>query len=151
MAEWFHHRRTRFEVAEETMMRSWAFLLLFSCLAAAGCGSSTTGPDPARLVFFQDPDSSFSTSDVRDAQEQIVRFDSVDETLIWTPTGAAFPGWHTSGNFLDASHRFQVRFGTKDGTRRAYFTETLADTICDIQVNNGQLIILPTDVPVPVP
>jgi hypothetical protein len=151
MAEWFHDwRRTRFEVAEETTMRSWAFLLLFSCLATAGCGSSTTGPDgAARLVFFQDPDSSLSTSDVRDAEDQIVRFDSEDETLIWTLTGATFPGWQTSGNFLDASRRFQVRFGTKDGTRRAYFTETAADTICDIQVNNGQLIILPTDVPVP--
>lgn len=151
MAKWLgRQRRTRFEVAEETTMRSWAFLLFLSCLVLVGCGgSSTTGPDPARLVLFQDPDSAFSTSDVRDAQEQIVRFDSVDETLIWTPTGAAFPGWHTSGNFLDASHRFQVRFGTKDGTRRAYFTETLADTICDIQVNNGQLIILPTDVPIP--
>jgi len=132
------------------MMRTWAFLFFLSCLAASGCGSSTTGPDRAgRLVIFQDPDSAFSTSDVRDAQEQIVRFDSVDETLIWTATGASFPGWQTSGNFLDASQRFLVRFGTKDGTRRAYFTETLADTICDIQVNNGQLIILPTDVPVP--
>lgn len=131
-------------------MRKLAFLLFFSCLIAAGCGSSTTGPDPAgSLVVFQDPDSSLSTSDVRDAQEQIVRFNSVDDTLIWTPTGAAFSGWQTSGNYLDASRRFLVRFGTKDGTRRAYFTETAADTICDIQVSNGQLIIVPTDVPVP--
>jgi hypothetical protein len=37
----------------------------------------------------------------------------------------------------------------EDGERRAYFTETGPATICDIEVVNGVLTILPTNVPVP--
>ena len=44
---------------------------------------------------------------------------------------------------------FQVRFGTKDGERRAYFTEAEATTICDIEIVGGQLMITPTNVNVP--
>ena len=134
-------------------MRNRALVLFLLCVAAAGCGgSSATSPEPVvRLVIFQDPDSAFSTTDVHDAQEQVVQFNSTNDTLIWTLTGEAFAGWDTNGNFLNASRQFMVSFGTKNGERRAYFTETLAPgTICDLQLNGaGQLVIVPTDVPVP--
>src|SRR5262245_43036329 len=132
-------------------MRTWVFPLLMLCVAT-GCGGSSTAPEPVdRLVIFQDPDSAFSTTDVHDAQEQVVQFNSANDTLIWTATGAAFAGWDTNGSFLDASRQFMVRFGSKRGQRLAYFTERRPpDTICDIQVTPaGQLVIVPTDVPVP--
>ena len=55
----------------------------------------------------------------------------------------------SNGNFLRSDRAFQVRFGTRDGARRAYFTETVATTICDIEIVGGQLVISATNVPVP--
>jgi len=139
-------------VGDTTMRTRSSFFLLFLVLVhgAGGCGSSPSGPDQAsRLVQFRDPASDFSTTDVRDVQEQIVRFDAADRTLIWAASGARFGGWDPSGNFLDRDRRFQVRFGTRDGQRRAYFTETASATICDIEVVAGQLVISPTNVTVP--
>ena len=120
----------------------------------AGCGGSeptapTPAPSPVQLAAFTDAGSGFSTSDVRDVHEQIVRFNILDGSLIWTADGRNFSGYPVSGNFLGADRSFQVRFGTVDGQRRAYFTETVATTICDIEVVNGQLRILPTAVSVP--
>jgi hypothetical protein len=132
------------------MRRSSSFLLFLVLVGGAGgCGSSPSGPEQAGLMQFRDPASSFSTTDVRDVQEQIVRFDAADRTLIWAATGARFAGWDVSGNFLDSERKFQVRFGTRDGQRRAYFTETASATICDLEVVSGQLVISPTSVPVP--
>ena len=54
-----------------------------------------------------------------------------------------------SANFVASDRHFQIRFGTKDGERRAYFTETASATICDIEVVGGQLAIEPTTVTVP--
>jgi hypothetical protein len=91
----------------------------------------------------------FTTSDVRDVQEQIVRFNTVDNSLIWAADGRRFPGYPVSGNFIRQDMFFQVRFGTKDGERRAYFTEAARGTICDIEVIGGQLVISPTNVTMP--
>lgn len=108
-------------------------------------------PDVANdnLVVFLDPDSTFSTTSVRDVDEQIVRFDGVAKTLIWVEGDLDFPGWETDGNFLGATKMFQVRFGTKGGEPRAYFTETGSATICDIEVVDGMLSIRATLVTVP--
>ena len=88
------------------------------------------------------------TSDVRDVQNQIVRFDIANNALIWVADGRSFPGYPVSGNFVRTDRSFQIRFGT-DGERRAYFTETASATICDIEVVGGQLSISPTNVKVP--
>jgi hypothetical protein len=53
------------------------------------------------------------------------------------------------GLFIRADRFFQVRFGTKDGERRAYFTETVTTTIRDIEIIGGQLVITGTNVTVP--
>ncbi len=142
------------------MRKSTAILFLVLTLGIAGCGGSgsvTTPPPPppaqppapVQLVVFRDPDSSFTTSDIRDVQDQIVRFDMTSNSLIWAADGRSFQGYPVSGNFLRADRAFQVRFGTKDGERRAYFTETVATTICDIEIVGGQLVISPTSVKVP--
>ena len=124
-----------------------------------GCGSSGTAPSSSttitttipteiRPAIFSDPNSTFSTSEVRDVQDQIVRFDTITNSLIWID-GRAFAGYPVSGNFIRQDHGFQVRFGTKNGERRGYFTETGTTTICDIEVVSGQLVISPTNVAVP--
>jgi len=107
-------------------------------------------PAPSvQLAVFTDPASSFTTSDVRDVQGEIVRFDITSDSLIWAADGRSFPGYPVSGNFVRADKKFQIVFGTDAGERRAYFTETATGTICDVQVTGGQLAIFPTNVKVP--
>jgi hypothetical protein len=138
-------------------MRTWsiaALAALIQVLAACGgdSGSSTstpTNPTPStpQLAMFMDPESNFSTTDVRDVDEQIVHFDIASNSLIWAADGRSFPGYPVSGNLIAGS--FQVRFGTKNGEHRAYFTETSSATICNIAVDNGQLSITATPATVP--
>lgn len=134
--------------------------ILALVVLTAGCGSSgtepsrvstttTTTPVEIRPAVFSDPNSSFSTSDVRESQRRIVRFDTATNSLIWAADGRTFPGYPVSGNFI-SSRQFQVAFGTEGGERRAYFTETASGTICDIEVNsNGVLLITGTSERVP--
>jgi hypothetical protein len=89
------------------------------------------------------------TSDIRDVQGQIVRFDMANGSLIWVADGRSFSGYPVNGLFIRADRFFQVRFGTEVGERRAYFTEAVATTICDVEVAGGQLVITPTNVHVP--
>jgi hypothetical protein len=105
----------------------------------------------ANLAVFVDPDSDFSTRDVRDVDDEIVRFDTSAKTIIWAADGTAFQEglWEVDGLFLNSDHFFQVRFGTKDGLRRAYFIETARGTICQIEPVGATLSISPTDVTVP--
>ena len=124
------------------------------CGVTIGCvGPTGTTPDPdtvdSTLVVFLDPDSEFSTTDVRDVDEQIVRFNGAAMTMVWVEDNSAFSGWEAEGNFLGTSQSFQVRFGTKDGERRAYFTETATATVCDIEGAGGTLSIVRTSVAVP--
>jgi hypothetical protein len=141
------------------MWRTVTFLAMAGGVASCGGSESApTAPTPptppqppaqVQLAVFSDTASSFSTSDVRDVQEQIVRFDVASNSLIWKADGRTFPGYPVSGNFVASDKHFQIRFGTKDGERRAYFTETASATICDIEVTGGQLSISPTTVTVP--
>jgi hypothetical protein len=132
-------------------------IVLIQGITACGGGSSapaTTTPTspaplPVQLATFTDSASGFSTTDVRDVQDQVVRFDTANNALIWAVDGHSFSGFPVSGNFVRGDKFFQVRFGVKDGERRAYFTEAVATTLCDVEVVNGQLSITPTTVHVP--
>jgi hypothetical protein len=87
---------------------------------------------------------------VRDAQEQIVQFDTASNSLIWTADGRKFSGFPVLDSyFVRADRFFQVRFGTRNGERRAYFTEAVRGTICDVEIVGGGAIINPTDQQVP--
>jgi hypothetical protein len=161
------------------MRISGAAILLVLALVTAGCSDPSSVPTapspvlpsasppsppqppqpaPTQLVVFKDPATEFSTSDVRDVQDEIVRFNTADE-LIWTGDGTRFPEYIVDGNLIAYHHNadkfFQVRFGTKAGERRAYLTETddrlggAPATILDIEVVGGQLVITRTNVPVP--
>lgn len=145
------------------MKKSTAVLLailtqgLMACGGSGSSGTTTTAPTtpttpaplPVQLATFTDPASGFSTTEVRDVQDQLVRFDTANNALIWVADGRSFSGYPVSGNFMRADKSFQVRFGVKDGERHAYFTETVATTLCDVDVVNGQLSITPTAVHVP--
>lgn len=106
------------------------------------------GNDGVDFVVFQDPDSEFSTTDVMDIDAEIVRFDDANGQIIWAEDGTTEDGWSIAGNLLRGG-LFTVAFGTENGQRGAYFTETATATICDIRVDNGNILISATSTPVP--
>jgi hypothetical protein len=140
-------------------MRISTLLPLLLVTTAVACGGSSSSPTqtptptPTQEVVaatFSDPASSFSTADVRDVQDQIMRFDTASSSLVWMTTGQRFAGYPViDGLFIRADKFFRVRFGTKNGERRAYFTEAVRGTLCDVEVSNGVVNITPTDVLVP--
>jgi len=107
--------------------------------------------DTTTLAIFTDPDSAFSTMDVLDIDDQIVRFDTQAKTLVWVEDGSNIDGWQVDGNLLGqgTAGAFQVRFGIVNGVQHAYFTETGSATICDIEVVGGILSIFATQTTVP--
>lgn len=135
--------------------------------AVAGCdspakpspSSSVTVPTPALapapidgLVTFVDPHSGFRTSDLRDAHEHVVRFTAASE-LIWMADGTRLPGFGVQGNSISVpacACSLVVRFGTREGERRAYLTaDYIHDnpgTLVGLSISGGALTISPTNV-----
>lgn len=115
-----------------------------------GCDVTVSTGDDSTYARFQDPDSDFSTTNVRDVDEEIVRFDTTTQGIVWAADDRVFDEgqWTVDGVFLGQGGSFQVRFGTKDGQRRAYFTETATATICDFVVTDS-FQIFQTNTPVP--
>ena len=150
--------------AATPLMSMFMLTAVLSAGACGGGGSSPTAPSPTAasspnptapatptmLAVFKDPASSFSTSDVRDAQGRVVRFDVPTNSLVWTADGRMFTGFPVlDTNYIRADKFFQVRFGTNNGEQRAYFTEAGRGTLCDIQVVGAGVVITATDLPVP--
>lgn len=117
-------------------------------------------PTPTLWVFRES--SGFSTTDLRDVQEQIVQFNTANE-LIWTADGTHLPGYRVeshnfgtrpvffiSGAICAEGCAFEVRFGTRDGERRAYLTADYGHdnpgTLVDVEVAGGALVATRTDV-----
>ena len=126
----------------------WILATIALALLFVGCGDSATSSTPppppptsANIAIFTNAQTGFQTADVRDVNDEIMRFDTSNNTLIWTPDGSVHEGWPVNGNLLLDSRIYQVRFGTVDGEERAYFTETARRTICDLSVVNGTLQI----------
>ena len=152
-----------------TMFRGVVVLVLAQGLAGCeGPGASTpvppasrpaVQPAPVEVVVFTDPASGFSTSDVRDAQEQVVRFNTAPE-LIWAADDARFKGYAVNGNKVRGpgpDDYFQVRFGTKGGEQRAYLgwdddychCPGSPMTVIDVEIVDGRLVRTATDFVVP--
>ncbi len=142
-------------------MKSWSMCFrlsvvlmvagMCSCSVSTGNGNeneNANGNGTADFVVFQDPDSDFSTTDVMDVDGEIVRLDGARNELIWVADGTTEGGWDIDGNLLGNGF-FTVAFGTENGQRGAYFTETATATICDIRVVNGDIRISPTTILVP--
>jgi hypothetical protein len=146
-------------------MRATGMLFLLAIATfSAGCGGNHgfTAPAPVpqtrALVVFVDLDSDFSTADVYDAEGEIVHFTPSGE-LIWSD-GLRFKGYLADGRVITAEGvcagcYFFVRFGTRDGERRAYLTwptPATAEqpaTVLDLDVVAGVLVARDTDVAVP--
>jgi hypothetical protein len=139
------------------------FLAIATVYAACGGGPGMTAPSAvsgaAVPTRFLDPDSDFATTDVRDAQDEIVQFNTAGE-LVWTADGSRFAGYIADGRVITADHvcagcYFYVRFGTHDGERRAYLTwsaPVTADrpaTLLDLSVVGGVLVVHDTAALVP--
>jgi hypothetical protein len=163
-----HEAPFRFPMRKTPMMNRTrtGIVLLVLAQALVGCGADSSStplapsvvpqltppapqPTPIQLAVFSDAASGFSTVDVRDVQEQVVRFNTAGE-LIWTADDTRFPGYPVNGNFVRRDHYYQVRFATRDSERRAYFCghghDDVTDppSICDIEVVRGQLVITET-------
>jgi len=108
----------------------------------------SAGFDPS-LALFSDPESDFQTTDVHDIDEEIVRFDVTTNSIVWALDDIQEGGYPVEGNLIGANGAFEVRFGTIDGGRRAYFTEVGPATICDIRAADGRISIFPTSTTVP--
>ena len=149
--------------------RTFVAIALFAAIqAVAGCDSRATpsapssvtaptpGPAPVPsngLVTFADPHSGFYTSDLHDAHEQVVRL-TVAQGLIWVADGTRFPGYSVQGNnsisVPACACSLVVRFGTREGERRAYLTaDYIHDnpgTLVGLSISGAALTISPTTV-----
>ena len=130
----------------------------------AGCGSDYSAPSAPSslgapgspvaisLIMFRDRRSGFSTSEVRDADEQIVQFNTTGE-LIWSD-GSRLRGYWAQGNSIPAETAcacwLAVRFGTSGGERRAYLTADYGHdnpgTLVDLEVTGDALVVRRTAV-----
>jgi len=131
----------------------FATLVILPILGCPFQAQTTTSNDTSQvdesLAIFTDSASTFKTNDVYDVNDDVLRFDPATSSMIWVATGESYPGYPVDGDLVRSDGYFKIRFGTVDGARRAFFTETAAATICDVQINNGALYIYSTSTTVP--
>jgi hypothetical protein len=137
----------------------------------------TTGvtTEPPTLILFTDSATVFSTTDVHDAQDRIVRFNSAGE-LIWAADDTRYTSGRVivgswveplstflvNGNYVGRSACLTsttctplvVRFGSINGERRAYLTLNpswfhAGSMMTNIEVADGSVVITATSMPVP--
>ena len=117
--------------------------------------TSGTPPTPVgtRLIEFMDPVTGATTSDVYDAQEHLVQFNSANE-MIWTADDAHIKGYSVAGPYYIAAEALcdcwlEIRFGATDGGRRAYLTADYGHfnpgTLIALALNNGSLAMTQSD------
>ena len=121
-------------------------------VSAAGGYTYVVSP----LQTFKEPDTGFSTSDLYDAEDEVVQINTAGH-LIFPADGIGLPGHAvTGGNSGEIYIRVEalcscsldVRFGTKDGERRAYLTAEYGHfnpgTLVDVEVSDGGLVVSQT-------
>ena len=137
-----------------TILLIVAIQTVAGCDSRAGLPSAPSGiPSPSLVLKgFRDPRSGFVTSNVRDADGQIIQFNSANE-LIW-PDGTRLPGYSPMGNAIPAEAAcacwLVVRFGSADGERRAYLTADYVHdnpgTLVDLEISDGLLLVRRTSI-----
>ena len=158
--------------------RTWGTVLLVLAHGLAACDGRSTlpsapsAPTPATsqpalvpvpapvsskgLSVFTEPASGFSTTDLYDADDHVVEINRTGE-LLWMPDGSRLGGYSVQGNAIAAELPCQcwliVRFGTKNGVRRAYLTADYGHwnpgTLVDLAIDSGVLVVNPTTMFVP--
>jgi hypothetical protein len=118
--------------------------------------SPSATPSEVGLVVFRDPATGFATSDLRDAEDEVMQFSTAGE-LVFPAIDTRLPGFRPlrgpeqgiEGNICVPECAFVVRFGIKDGERRAYLTvdyiHNNPGTLVDVEVVNGALVVTQTD------
>ena len=121
--------------------------------ANSGAGGAAGAETNSEWVTFRDDAGAFETHEVHDANREVVRFHATDHAMVAALDGTSVSGWTATGNDLAWDINpvaFRVLFGSEDGERRAYFTETRTGTICDLRITGpDQLSIFATDEPPP--
>jgi hypothetical protein len=150
-------------------MRKLATVVLLVCVhALAACGpngssASLFGPSAGvpsvaqpvgpTLRQFAEPGTGFSTTSLYDAHDHIVQFNTASE-LIWVADGTRIPGFPVvDRTYINAEKIcacwFEVRFGTKDGERRAYLTADYGHynpaTLVGLELVGGTLVMTQSD------
>jgi hypothetical protein len=154
------------------------FLVLVFALGLTGCEgaspvsptidaalspSPSTAPSPSpvaatpTLIVFTERGTGFSTSEVRDVQEQVIQINTANE-LIWAADGTRLPGYRVEsysgasyivGKICAEGCAFEVRFGTRNGERRAYLTADYGHdnpgTLVDVEFSGGALVVTRTN------
>lgn len=138
--------------------------LILLSLGAGGCSdfrvpAAPSTPTPT-LIAFTELGTGFSTTDLYDADDEILQINTARE-LIWVADGTRIPGYVYRSNTIDGvpaywiqgkicspECAFEVRFGAKDGQRRAFLTVDYGHdnpgTVVDVAVVQGQLVVTPT-------
>jgi hypothetical protein len=103
------------------------------------------------FAVFTDPATGFTTTVVYDASHDTAQFRVTDDSVVFQDGMAYDIGeWDVNGLYLDAEQFFVVQFGTEEGQRRAFFTETeMPEVICDFFVEDGDFQMVPSTHPVP--
>ncbi len=158
-----------------TKTRQAAMVMVVVVQALTGCdrdgrphplAPSSPVPDAApqpgsapTLLRFAEP-GGFSTTELRDAQDDIVQINSAG-VLIWTADETRFPGYSVPAvrslysPYITPAESLcgcwlEVRFGTKDGERRAYLTAEYGHynpgTLVDLARTDGGLTMIQTSV-----
>jgi len=119
--------------------------------------TSTPAPVPTpaapRLIAFTDAATGFVTSDVWDAKDHVVQFNS-DGELIWSADGTHLKGYPLTQTYVAAESLcacwLEVRFGTTNGERRAYLTADYGHsnpgTLISLELTGGSLVMTQSDV-----
>jgi len=152
---------------EEVLMRIHAALVIVIVQGLAGCDGSSSPPTapsspsatpPAApgLVAFRDSASGFTTTDLRDAEDEIMQLSTAGE-LVFPAIDTRLSGFRLllnseqgiAGNICGRPCEFVVRFGVKDGEHRAYLTIDYGHdnpgTLVDVEVAHGGLVVTQTD------
>lgn len=137
-------------------MRAHRFLCVATCaavmllLSCSDTADEATGSADFDFVGFVDPNASeVMRTVVYDATGDRFSFDRLSNSIIWEADSSAHAGWPALEGNRVGSTAFRIRFGTEAGEARAYFTETVSETLCDLVVTNGSLQVFPTELPVP--
>jgi hypothetical protein len=110
-------------------------------------------PVAPRLITFADAATGLVTSDVWDAKDHVVQFNS-DGELIWLADGTHLKGYVPVQTSVAAESLcacwLEVRFGTTNGDRRAYLTADYGHwnpgTLISLELTAGSLVMTQSDV-----
>ena len=111
-----------------------------------GNGNDNTDDE---FAVFTDPETGFTTTVVYDSNRDTAQFRVSDDSIVIDGIGYQPGSWEVNGNFLDAAQSMEAQFGTEVGVRRAFFTLTGEDTVCDFFIEDGQFVMTPSNEPIP--